>query len=284
KRSGCGSNGPPCSAGFSTSTRRGHCCSRARRVAGESPPARSSRPREGSDMLLAINANNTNTVFALWDGADLKGSWRTATEGKRTADEYVVWLDHLLALEGLARADVDGAVIASVVPEVNFNLVTLCRKYCNTEPVVVGAKGVVLGTKALVDRPEEVGADRLVNTVAAHDRYTGPLIVVDFGTATTFDVVDRDGNYCGGVIAPGINLSLAALQMAAAKLPSVRISRTEHVIGKDTESCMQSGIYWGYIGLVEGLVGRIKNEFGAPMRTVATGGLAPLFAGATESI
>jgi len=235
-------------------------------------------------MLLAINANNTNTVFAMWDGEALRGSWRTATEAKRTADEYVVWLDHLLALEGLARADVEGAVIASVVPEVNFNLLTLCRKYCNAEPVFVGEKNVVLGTKALVDRPEEVGADRLVNTVAAHDRYNGPLIVVDFGTATTLDVVDRDGNYCGGVIAPGINLSLAALQMAAAKLPSIRISRTERVIGKDTVSCMQSGIFWGYVGLVEGLVIRIKKEFGAPMRVIATGGLAPLFAGSIPAI
>ena len=235
-------------------------------------------------MLLAINANNTNTVFAMWDGADLKGSWRTATETKRTADEYVVWLDHLLSLEGLARADVHGAVIASVVPDVNFNLVTLCRKYCKTDPLMVGAKGVKLGTKALVDRPEEVGADRLVNTVAAHDRYKGPLIVVDFGTATTLDVVDGDGNYCGGVIAPGINLSLAALHMAAAKLPSIPIQRTERVIGKDTVSCMQSGIYWGYIGLVEGLVGRIKTEFGGAMRTIATGGLAPLFDGATDAI
>ena len=235
-------------------------------------------------MLLAINANNTNTAFAIWDGAALKGSWRIATNGRRTADEYVVWLDHLLLLEGLSRSTVDGAVIGSVVPEANFNLITLCRKYCRSEPVVVGEKGVKLGTKALVDRPEEVGADRLVNTVAAHDRYKGPLIVVDFGTATTLDVVDRDGNYCGGAIAPGINLSLAAVHMAAAKLPSVRISRTERVIGKDTVSCMQSGIYWGYIGLVEGLVARIRHEFGAAMRTVATGGLAPLFAGATEAI
>lgn len=235
-------------------------------------------------MLLAINANNTNTLFAVWDGAALKGSWRTATEGRRTADEYVVWLDHLLGLDGLSRRDFDGAVIASVVPETNFNLLTFCRKYCGTEPVVVGDKGVKLGTRALVERPEEVGADRLVNTVAAHDRYKGPLIVVDFGTATTLDVVDGDGNYCGGVIAPGINLSLAALHMAAAKLPSVRIARTERVIGKDTVSCMQSGIYWGYIGLIEGLVGRIKGEFGAAMRTVATGGLAPLFGGATDAI
>ena len=235
-------------------------------------------------MLLAINANNTNTSFAMWDGVELKGSWRTATEGKRTADEYVVWLDHLLALEGQSRRDVEGAIIASVVPETNFNLVTFCRKYCMAEPLVVGDPGVSVGTKALVDRPEEVGADRLVNTVAAHDRYKGPLIVVDFGTATTLDVVDGNGNYCGGVIAPGINLSLTALHMAAAKLPSVRISRTERVIGTDTVSCMQSGIYWGYVGLVEGLVGRIKDEFGAAMQVVGTGGLAPLFAGATAAI
>lgn len=235
-------------------------------------------------MLLAINANNTNTVFALWDGATLKGNWRTATEAKRTADEYVVWFDHLLALAGLSRVNVDGAVIASVVPDVNFNLLTLCRKYCNTDPLMVGEKGVKLGIKALVDRPEEVGADRLVNTIAAHDRYKGPLIIVDFGTATTLDVVDADGNYCGGVIAPGINLSLAALHGAAAKLPSIRIRRTDKVIGKDTEACMQSGIYWGYIGLVEGLVARIKAEFGASMKTVATGGLAPLFEGSTPAL
>ena len=235
-------------------------------------------------MLLAINANNTNTSFAVWDRAELRGSWRIATDGRRTADEYVVWLDHLLSLEGLSRSGLDGAVIASVVPEANFNLLTFCRRYCKTEPLVVGVNGVKLGTKALVDRPEEVGADRLVNTVAAHDRYKGPLVVVDFGTATNFDVVDGHGNYCGGVIAPGINLSLAALHMAAAKLPSVRISRTERVIGKDTVSCMQSGIYWGYVGLIEGLVARIKTEFGAAMRIIGTGGLAPLFAGATEAI
>lgn len=235
-------------------------------------------------MLLAINANNTNTVFSVWDGERLKGAWRAATDARRTADEYVVWLDHLLSLEGLARAQLDGAIIASVVPEANFNLVTLCRRYCNSVPLVVGEPGIALGAKALVDRPEEVGADRLVNTVAAHDRFPTPLIVVDFGTATTFDIVDKEGNYCGGVIAPGINLSLTALHMAAAKLPSVRIRRTDHVIGKDTVACMQSGLYWGYVGLVEGLVARIRQEFGQPMGVVATGGLAPLFDGATESI
>jgi type III pantothenate kinase len=235
-------------------------------------------------MLLAINANNTNTVFSVWDGDQLKGAWRAATDAKRTADEYVVWFDHLLNLEGLTRRKIAGAIIASVVPEANFNLVTLCRRYCGAEPLVVGEPGVILGTRALVDRPEEVGADRLVNTVAAYDRYKVPLIVVDFGTATTFDVVDGGGNYCGGVIAPGINLSLTALHLAAAKLPSVRIRRTDHVIGKDTVACMQSGLFWGYVGLVEGLVTRIKQEFGAPMSVIATGGLAPLFDGATAVI
>jgi type III pantothenate kinase len=142
----------------------------------------------------------------------------------------------------------------------------------------------VTGTAARVDRPEEVGADRLVNTVAAHERYKGPLVIVDFGTATTFDVVDRDGNYCGGAIAPGINLSLQALAMAAAKLPSVQVARTEKVIGTSTVACMQSGIFWGYVGLVEGIIARIRREFGEPMRTVATGGLAPLFEGSIPAV
>lgn len=235
-------------------------------------------------MLLAINANNTNTVFAVWDGDQLRGQWRAATDAKRTADEYVVWLDHLLALDGLSRNDLTGTIIGSVVPEANFNLLTLCRRYCGSQPVIVGEAGVDLGARALVDRPEEVGADRLVNTIAAHDRYTTPLIVVDFGTATTFDVVDKDGNYRGGVIAPGINLSLTALHMAAAKLPSVRIRRIEQVIGTNTVACMQSGIFWGYVGLVEGLVARIKQEYGHPMGVIATGGLAPVFDGATTVI
>ncbi|HEV3175273.1 MAG TPA: type III pantothenate kinase [Stellaceae bacterium] len=235
-------------------------------------------------MLLAINANNTNTVFAVWDGDALRGSWRASTDPKRTADEYVVWLDHLLAMEKLGRKQLTGTIIGSVVPEANFNLLTLCRRYCRSEPLMVGDTGVDIGALALVDRPEEVGADRLVNTVAAHERYKGPLIVVDFGTATTFDVVDRAGNYCGGAIAPGVNLSLTALHLAAAKLPSVRIRRTERIIGKNTVDCMQSGIYWGYVGLIEGIVGRIKHEFGDPMRVIATGGLAPVFDGVTDVI
>ncbi len=232
-------------------------------------------------MLLAINANNTNTVFALWDGERLQGAWRAATEPKRTADEYVVWLDHLLSLAGFTRGRIDGTIIASVVPDANFNLVKFCQDYCAATPLMVGEAGVELGMKALVDRPEEVGADRLINTIAAHDRYPGAAIVVDFGTATTFDAA---GNYRGGVIAPGANLSLLALEQAAAKLPSVAIRETAKVIGTNTVACMQSGIYWGYVGLIEGIVSRIKAEFGAPMRVIATGGLAPVFEHASPLI
>ena len=235
-------------------------------------------------MLLAINANNTNTIFALWDGDQLHGAWRIASESQRTADEYVVWLDHLLGLSGLTRGRIDGTIIASVVPGANFNLVKFCQDYCASTPLMVGEAGVALGMKALVDRPDEVGADRLINTIAAHDRYPGAAIVVDFGTATTFDVVDGDGNYRGGVIAPGINLSLQALEQAAAKLPSVSLRPTDKVIGTNTVACMQSGIYWGYVGLIEGIVTRITQEFGVPMRVIATGGLAPVFEQASPLI
>lgn len=235
-------------------------------------------------MLLAINANNTNTVFSVWQGDRRRGVWRAATDARRTADEYVVWLDHMLALEGLARRGITGTIVASVVPESNFNLRRLCRHYCGSEPLMVGEPGVVLGARAIVDRPEEVGADRLCNTVGAHDRYAKALVVVDFGTTTNFDVVDADGDYRGGIIAPGINLSNQALHLAAAKLPSVPIRRPERVIGTSTVACMQSGIFWGYVGLIEGLVERAKREFGEPMAVVATGGLASLFDGATSVI
>ncbi len=235
-------------------------------------------------MLLAINANNTNTTMAIWDGADRKGSWRIATDAQRTADEYVVWLDHLLGIDGLRRGDIDGTAIASVVPEANFNLVTLCQRYCNSEPLLVGEAGVAFGARALVDRPEEVGADRICNSVAAHDRYPGPVVVVDFGTSTNFDVIDAEGNFRGGIIAPGPNLSLRALALATAKLPSVPIARTEKVIGTSTVACMQSGVFWGYVGLIDGLIARVRREFGQPMTVVATGGLAPLFIEATEGI
>ncbi|SEH32759.1 type III pantothenate kinase [Magnetospirillum fulvum] len=235
-------------------------------------------------MLLAIDSGNTNIVFAVFEGDRLRGEWRTSTNTERTADELGVWLTQLLTIEGLRRQDIGAAIIASVVPAMVFHLKTLCRRYFNCEPLVVGDEGVDLGLAILLDRPEEVGADRLVNAVAAHRRYEGPLIVIDFGTATTFDVIDAVGNYCGGAIAPGINLSLEALHMAAAKLPRVAIGRPRHVIGKATVPAMQSGIFWGYVSLIEGLVRRIKDEFGTEMMVVATGGLAPLFADATPVI
>lgn len=234
-------------------------------------------------MLLAIDSGNTNVVFSVYDGDESRGVWRCSNDPRRTADEYMVWLKQLMELEGVDRAKVDGAIIASVVPEALFHLVSLCRRYFGCEPLVVGEPEVELGVEILMDRPEQVGADRLVNAVAAHDRYRKPVIVVDFGTATTFDVVDGDGNYAGGVIAPGINLSLEALYQAASKLPRVEIRSTGKIIGKATIPAMQSGIFWGYVGLIEGLIARIRDELGDPaMPVIATGGLAPMFAEATD--
>jgi type III pantothenate kinase len=228
-------------------------------------------------MLLAIDAGNTNLVFAVCDGNTVRAQWRAATKTTRTADEYAVWLKEMLGLENLRFADLDACIIASVIPAALFDLRSLCRRYLNVEPLVVGDPHVDLGIGIRVDRPGAVGADRLVNTVAAHAAYPGALIVVDFGTATTFDVVSANGDYEGGVIAPGVNVSAEALHQAAAMLPRVAIERTQTVIGKDTVPAMQSGLYWGYIGLIEGLVTRIKAEYGAPMTVIATGGLAALF-------
>lgn len=235
-------------------------------------------------MLLAINCGNTNVVFAVFDGPNQRGVWRTATEPRRTADEYLVWLKELMALDGIRPMDIDGAIIAIVVPDALFALKTLCCRYFACEPLVIGEDGCRLGIDAKVDHPAEVGADRLVNSVAAHSRYRGPLIVVDFGTATTFDVVDENGNYCGGVIAPGIQLSLQALYLGTARLPTVAVKRPEKVIGTNTVACMQSGVFWGYVGLVEGTIQRIRAEYGKPMKVVATGGLASLFNDATTAI
>ncbi len=236
-------------------------------------------------MLLTIDSGNTNIVFAVFDDdGGILGEWRSSTNTERTADEFGVWLDRLMALAGIDRDAVTDAIVATVVPATLFGLKTLCQKYFGCNPLVVGDPGVELGLKVLVDRPEEVGADRLANAVAAHERYGGPLIVLDFGTATTFDVIDGEGNYCGGVIAPGINLSLEALHMAAAKLPLVAIGRPDRVIGKGTVEAMQSGIFWGYVAMIEGLVVRIGDEFASSMEVVATGGLAPLFAKSIDCI
>jgi type III pantothenate kinase len=237
-------------------------------------------------MLLAIDSGNTNIVFAVYDeNQSLRGSWRASTEAKRTADEYVVWLTQLMTIEGLTPDDIDGAIIANVVPPTMYALKTLCSRYFKVTPLVIGEPGTDTGIEVRIARPDQVGEDRLVNAVAAFAMHGGPLIVIDFGTATTFDVIAADGAYEGGVIAPGINLSLEALDRAAAKLPRIAIKEPpQQVIGQATIPAMESGAYWGYVGLIEGLVARIKGEYGQPMKVVATGGLASLFARATESI
>jgi type III pantothenate kinase len=228
-------------------------------------------------MLLVIDAGNTNIVFAVHDGGQWRGIWRVATEAQRTSDEYGVWLEALIRRAGVDVAAIDGAVIGTVVPAARYHLRKLCRDWFNVEPIVAQAS-LDWGFEIKVDTPDEVGADRLLNALAAHDKYRGPLVVVDFGTATTFDVVDQNGAYLGGAIAPGINLSIEALHRAAARLPSVGIARPQSVIGRSTIPAMRSGIYWGYVGLIEGLLSRIEAEFGAPLKAIATGGLAPLFA------
>jgi type III pantothenate kinase len=234
-------------------------------------------------MLLAIDTGNTNTVYAVFDGAGtLRGQWRSSTNINRTGDEIGVWLKQVMAIDQLDPREVDAAIIATVVPATLFNLRFLCRRYFHVHPLVVGSAEVDLGLKVLVDRPEEVGADRLVNAVAAHVEYGGPIVIVDFGTATTFDVIDAEGSYLGGAIAPGINLSLEALHMASAQLPRVAIGRPDRVIGKGTVQAMRSGIFWGYVGLVEGMVHRIRQEYGAEIDAIATGGLAALFAECTS--
>jgi type III pantothenate kinase len=224
-------------------------------------------------------------VCAVYDGDNLRGSWRAATNPNRTADEYAVWLIQLMTLAGLAPVDIDATIIGSVVPEATFNLVRLCQRYFGGEPLIVGRADCNPGIGIDLDMPEEeVGADRIANAIAAQDRYRPPMVVVDFGTATTFDIVDRRGNYCGGIIAPGINLSLRALDMAAAQLPRIGIRRPPTVVGRSTVPAMQSGVFWGYVGLIEGLVGRIRAERGEAMEVIATGGLAPLVAEATDVI
>ncbi|MBS0278713.1 MAG: type III pantothenate kinase [Proteobacteria bacterium] len=235
-------------------------------------------------MLLAIDAGNTNIVFAVFDGDEMRAEWRAVTETTRTADEYAVLLQPLLQFNGLSFGDFTGAIIATVVPQSLFDLRQFCRRYLKTEPLVIGDADVDLGIEVHTDRPSAVGADRLVNAVAAHARYKGALIVVDFGTATTFDIVDDKGNYEGGVIAPGANVSAEALHQAAAMLPRVAVQRTQGIIGKDTIPAMQSGLYWGYVGLLEGLIARIKEEYGQPMTVIGTGGLANAFHKQTTAI
>ncbi len=234
-------------------------------------------------MLLAIEQGNTNTLFAVHDGETWIAQWRAATHSTRTADEYAVWLSQLLGMAGLAMGAFDGCIISSVVPQSIFNLRNLARRYLHVEPLVIG-ENVDLGIEVRIEKPSEAGADRLVNAVGAHIVYAGDLIVIDSGTATTFDIVAADGGLEGCAIAPGINLSMEALHQAAAKLPRIAIQKPQRIIGKDTVGAMQSGVFWGYIGLIEGLITRIKGEWDRPMTVVGTGGVASLFHGATTSI
>ncbi len=227
-------------------------------------------------MLLAIDCGNTNTVFSIWDGEKFLCTLRTSTEWQRTADQYFVWLTTLLKHHEL-DVDIDEVIISSTVPRVVWNLRVFADRYYNCRPIVVGKPDCLLPVDVRVDAETQVGPDRLVNTVAGFDIYGGDLIIVDFGTATTFDVVDTDGAYIGGVISPGVNLSLEALHQAAAALPHVDVTKPEKVIGTNTVACMQSGVFWGYVGLINGVVEQIKQELGREMEVISTGGLAPLF-------
>jgi len=230
-------------------------------------------------MLLAIDAGNTNLVFALVDGDAIKARWRIATDPRRTADEYAVWLHQLLQLEGFERSDVDAVIVGTVVPRALHNLQVLARKYFGVEPTVAGQGAGAWKIHLDVDEPHNVGADRVLNAIAAHAKHEGDLIVIDFGTATTFDLVDESGAYKGGIIAPGLNLSLDALVSAAAKLPriAIEVPDSNSVIGRTTQGQMLNGIYWGYVAMIEGLVSRMKSEVGGPVKVVATGGLATVF-------
>jgi type III pantothenate kinase len=236
-------------------------------------------------MLLAIEQGNTNTLFAVHDGEKWTAQWRAATHASRTADEYAVWLSQLLGMAGLQLGVFNGCIISSVVPQSIFNLRNLARRYLHVEPLVIG-ENVDLGIEVRIEKPSEAGADRLVNAIGAHIVYPGDLIVIDSGTATTFDVIAADGAMEGCAIAPGINLSMEALHQAAAKLPRVAIQRPpgNTAIGKDTVAAMQSGVFWGYIALIEGLCARIKAEWDKPMTVIGTGGVASLFHGATAAI
>lgn len=234
-------------------------------------------------MLLAIEQGNTNTLFAVHDGASWIAQWRTRTESARTADEYAVWLSQFLQMRDLKLSNVGGCIVSSVVPQSLFHLRNLSRRYLHVEPLVIG-ENARLGIEVRIDKPSEAGADRLVNAVGAFVVHGGDLLIVDSGTATNFDIVGHDGAFEGGVIAPGINLSMEALHQAAARLPRVAIRRPGKVIGTDTVGAMQSGVFWGYVSLIEGLIDRITAEYPRPLTVVATGGVASLFEGATTKI
>jgi len=240
--------------------------------------------REGGESLLAVDIGNTNTVLGLWNGSELSRHWRLTTRRDATADEIVLSVRGLLA-DGVAAEPLGAmrVIVACVVPSLRFPMRQAFRQVVGREPVFV-EPGIKTGMPILYEVPQEVGADRIVNAVAAHERFGGPCIVVDFGTATTFDVVTAKGEYAGGVIVPGISISAEALFEKAARLSRVEIRRPERVVGKTTAGSIQSGLYFGYLSLVDGMIDRIAAEIAAKPRVIATGGLAELFGGGSERI
>ena len=235
-------------------------------------------------MLLAVDAGNTNVVFALFEGREIRARWRIATDPRRTGDEYAVWLLQLMEIEGIDRAGVTRMIVGTVVPRARHNLGVLGEKYFGLVPIFAGEGAAAWDFPIDVEEPRSLGADRALNAVAAHAAHPGDLIVIDFGTATTFDVVDFNGAYKGGIIAPGINLSLDALVNNTAKLPRIAIEapRDRSVTGRNTEDQMLIGVFWGYVAMMEGLIARLRAEIGRPAKVIATGGLALLFDKHTE--
>src|ERR1051325_2636431 len=234
-------------------------------------------------MLLVIDIGNTNTSLGVFDGDKLVAHWRLTTARSRTVDEWGVHARNLFSLAELDFKSIDGVAIASVVPPLNFTLKQMAESYFHLTPLFIDHT-VVSGVPILYQPPSDVGADRIVDAVAAIKKYGGPCIVVDFGTATTFDAINARGEYLGGVITPGITISSDALFERAARLPRVEIKRPVSVIGSSTVSAIQSGLYYGYVGLVDGILGRMREELGAQVRVVATGGLAPLIATGSQMI
>ncbi|MCH2677252.1 MAG: type III pantothenate kinase [Alphaproteobacteria bacterium] len=235
-------------------------------------------------MLLIIDSGNTDIVFAIYKGKEIRCKWRCSTATKRTSEEYAVWLNQLMSIEKIKFNDIRSTIISNVVPSIQKDFILLCEKYMKSAPIVVGERGVDVGLDILTLHPEEVGADRIANTAAIKFRYSYPAIVVDFGTATTFDIVDSKGNYAGGIIAPGINLSLESLYNAAAKLPKITIQKPSQVIGRSTVTAMQSGIFWGYVSMIDGLLQKIHDDMNENFSIVSTGGLAKLFSSTIKAI
>lgn len=228
-------------------------------------------------MLLAIDIGNTNTVIGLFQNSILIHDWRLETKKERTADEWGIFLKELLQFESKLLSDIDGIVISNVVPSLQRSMTEMCQKYLKQSPFIVGPD-LNIDMSIATDKPSEVGADRIVNAVAAYHEYKTHVIIVDFGTATTFDYISDKGEYMGGLIVPGITISAQALFKEASQLPKVSISKPDSVIGKNTVECMQSGIYYGYVGLVDSVVDRMEEEIGAKAKVIATGGLSELIA------